>query len=102
MEILAFDEDELIYWHFLPTPYPNSGQTISRWQNVLVQLHVQSDILCFHNKLPDLLDGCGGLLLECAAMLVEVYDCMLKVFRGEEQDKALEEYYAKLCAGRWN
>jgi len=33
MEILAFDEDELIYWHSLPTPYPNSGQTISRWQS---------------------------------------------------------------------
>jgi len=33
MEILAFDEDELIYWHSLPTPYPNSGQTLSRWQS---------------------------------------------------------------------
>jgi len=29
-------------------------------------------------------------------MCAQVYDCMLKVFRGEEQDKALEEYYAKL------
>ncbi|KAK4718086.1 hypothetical protein R3W88_016424 [Solanum pinnatisectum] len=29
-------------------------------------------------------------------MWAQVYDCMLKVFRGEEQDKALEEYYAKL------
>lgn len=45
--------------------------------DVLIQLHVHSDILCahsFHCKLPDLLDGCGGLLFECAAMqaLVEV------------------------------
>ncbi|KAK4378493.1 hypothetical protein RND71_000355 [Anisodus tanguticus] len=31
-KLKAFDEDELIYWHSLPTPYPNSGQTISRWQ----------------------------------------------------------------------
>lgn len=37
--------------------------------DVLIQLHVHSDILCahsFHCKLPDLLDGCGGLLFECA------------------------------------
>ncbi|MCD9642712.1 hypothetical protein HAX54_029620 [Datura stramonium] len=33
MENLAFDEDELICWHSLPTPYPNSGQTISRWKS---------------------------------------------------------------------
>ncbi|XP_049397754.1 glutathione S-transferase U9-like [Solanum stenotomum] len=31
-----------------------------------------------------------------ASYIHQVYDCMLKVFRGEEQDKALEEFYAKL------
>ncbi|KAK6773739.1 hypothetical protein RDI58_028977 [Solanum bulbocastanum] len=31
-----------------------------------------------------------------ASYIHQVYDCMLKVFRGEEQDKALEEFYVKL------
>lgn len=37
--------------------------------DLLVQLHIHSDILCSHSflcKLPDLLDGCRGLLFECA------------------------------------
>ncbi|PHU01866.1 Nudix hydrolase 26, chloroplastic [Capsicum chinense] len=34
--------------------------------NVLVKLHIHSNVLCAHCKLPDLLDGCGSLLLVCA------------------------------------
>lgn len=75
---------ELFFGIFVIIPLAGDTNSDPPWDtsdssapDLLVQLHVHSDILCahcFHCKLSDLLDGCGGLLLECAAMqaLVQV------------------------------